>query len=789
MRRVLFVLCGVVALAFPALGATESQATGVHHAGALGLVAPQIGGRIVGHFRSPRPGFGGSSAAAPPGPANVDNLTYNGPDQPGNGPVMRTNTAYTIFWVPSGYSIPSNYQSTVDRYFGDVAAASGANSNVYSASVQYSDTTGPIAYNSTFSGSAVDTNVFPASDCTVPSDVIGTTECLGDDQLRAEVKRFADSQGWPHGPNVEFFLYTPNDVGSCFYSDANAPLAGNTCAYDTYCAYHSEFDSGTTASEYIYADMAWPNQELEFDGSFYSSDCNTGEHPNGSGQDATDVNAADEVISVTSHEHNESITDPRGTAWWDDNRSSLYGGSEDGDLCAWSWFNGGPTGLIGGSMSDGSAYNQSINGHHYFTQGEWSNQSATSSGWSGCVWTLATVPVNTGPPTISGTATVGQTLTGSAGLWSGSPSSYAFAWLRCDAGGNNCTTTKTATSSTPSSIYLLAAADENHTIKLSVVATSSVGSSPAALSNPTATVTAGEPLNTGAPSLSGTTTVGQTLTGNVGAWSPAATIYQSKLLRCNNAAANCTVIRTFTGTTISYILAAADDRQTLELSVVASNAAGSSAPATSNPTAIVNGEPENTGAAPSLTGTATVAQTLTGNAGSWSFSPASYTFAWLRCDSSGDNCATIKTLKAATTSQTYRLATADDKHTIKLSVTATNKAGTGSPAISNTTPVVNGEPVNSAVPVISGTPATGHTLTGTSGTWTPSATSYTYTWLRCDSGGNTCTTIKTVTSAAASQTYTPSTADKAHTIRLSVMAKNLAGTSATAISNATAVIP
>jgi hypothetical protein len=41
-----------------------------------------------------------------------------------------------------------------------VAAASGASSNVYAVEKQYYDTTGPIAYSSTFGGSVTDTTLF-----------------------------------------------------------------------------------------------------------------------------------------------------------------------------------------------------------------------------------------------------------------------------------------------------------------------------------------------------------------------------------------------------------------------------------------------------------------------------------------------------------------------------------------------------------------------------------------------------------------------------------------------------
>jgi hypothetical protein len=39
-------------------------------------------------------------------------------------------------------------------------------------------------------------------------------------------------------------------------------------------------------------------------------------------------------------------------------------------------------------------------------------------------------PVNTTPPAVTGTATVGSNLTCSNGVWSNSPTSYTYAWYR-----------------------------------------------------------------------------------------------------------------------------------------------------------------------------------------------------------------------------------------------------------------------------------------------------------------------------------------------------------------------
>jgi hypothetical protein len=89
-----------------------------------------------------------------------------------------------------------------------------------------------------------------------------------------------------------------------------------------------------------------------------------------------------------------------------------------------------------------------------------------------------TIPVNTVLPTISGTATVGQVLTATAGTWTGVATiTYAYQWLR------DGVVISRATSST----YTLVSADQTHKLSVKVTATNSLGSA-TATSAQTATV-------------------------------------------------------------------------------------------------------------------------------------------------------------------------------------------------------------------------------------------------------------------------------------------------------------
>lgn len=177
----------------------------------------------------------------------------------------------------------------------------------------------------------------------------------------------------------------------------------------------------------------------------------------------------------------------------------------------------------------------------------------------------AASPANTVAPAITGNLAVGQVLTCSTGTWTGSGITYTYQWFR----GNSLI--KDATSST----YTLVAADSGKTMKCAVIATNTKGEDKAT-SNITAAVDV--PVNTAVPVVSGTATVGQTLTTTNGTWTNTPTSYTYKWLR-NGVA--------ITGATAStYVLVSADSGKTVKSDVIAVNAVGSSADALSAGTAV-----------------------------------------------------------------------------------------------------------------------------------------------------------------------------------------------------------
>jgi Ig domain of plant-specific actin-binding protein len=203
----------------------------------------------------------------------------------------------------------------------------------------------------------------------------------------------------------------------------------------------------------------------------------------------------------------------------------------------------------------------------------------------------ATAPQNTGEPRILGTPSVGSNLTATRGTWSGStPMSIAYRWRRCPQDGgapdaSNCAAIPGATGS----VYRVRSADAGLRLRVRVTATNSQGSATAA-SNPTDTVrgASSRPVNTSAPTISGTTEVGQTLTANAGNWSGQSVSFAYRWRRCDQNGNSCSDISGATAQT--YSLKQVDAGNTLRVRVTGSNSGGSSS-ATSAQTSVVRQAP------------------------------------------------------------------------------------------------------------------------------------------------------------------------------------------------------
>ena len=358
------------------------------------------------------------------------------------------------------------------------------------------------------------------------------------------------------------------------------------------------------------------------------------------------------------------------------------------------------------------------------------------------------------PPVLSGTAQVGQTLQVSTGTWSPTPSSYLYAWHRCNTSGTSCSLSP---SSALTSTYLLTAGDVGFRIVPQVAPDGqwalSVNTSPSPVVA-AAPAPSSPPANTVRPVLSGTAEVGQTLQVSTGTWSPAPSSYLYAWHRCNTSGTSCSLSPS-SALTSTYLLTAGDVGFTIVPQVapdgkwaISVNSAPSavvtavSAPAPSGP-------PVNT-VRPTLSGTAEAGQTLQVSTGIWSPAPSSYAYAWHRCNSSGTNCSLSPT---SGSSPSYLLTAGDVSYRIvpqvapdgqwALSVnSAPSAVVAAAPVAAQTTPV------NSVRPALSGTAQSGQTLQVSTGTWSPAPTSYGYAWHRCSSSGTSCSVSPTSTSSS-----------------------------------------
>jgi hypothetical protein len=168
---------------------------------------------------------------------------------------------------------------------------------------------------------------------------------------------------------------------------------------------------------------------------------------------------------------------------------------------------------------------------------------------------------------------------------------------------------------------------------------------------------------------------GQNLTTSNGSWSGTQPMtFSYRWLRCGSDGgaadgSNCSSISGATGK--SYTLKGADVGFRLRARVTAANSSGS-ARSTSNPTSTIAARRPTNVAAPTISGSAVENATVQANTGSWTGQPTiSYSYRWLRCDTSGNGCRDI----TSATASSYVVRHDDVGHTVRVRVTARNSAG------------------------------------------------------------------------------------------------------------------
>ena len=206
----------------------------------------------------------------------------------------------------------------------------------------------------------------------------------------------------------------------------------------------------------------------------------------------------------------------------------------------------------------------------------------------------AVAPVNVDPPTITGTARVGEALTAHNGTWDNAPTSYRYRWLRCNRNGNSCVLL-----ASDGETYRVGQVDVGRTLRVRVTAVNADGATNARSEQTEVVGTNAAPLtNTARPTISGEARVGQELTASEGTWTGNPTSFSFQWQRCNIDAITCLDVTGATGRTYGVRLADLGFR--LRVQVTARTDNNRSGTATSNPTAVVQPTTPVTNARPTL---------------------------------------------------------------------------------------------------------------------------------------------------------------------------------------------
>ena len=367
-------------------------------------------------------------------------------------------------------------------------------------------------------------------------------------------------------------------------------------------------------------------------------------------------------------------------------------------------------------------------------------------------------PASVTTPSVSGEAVAGETLSATAGSWSGDPLEYRYQWQLCSEGGSGCS----AISGADGQRYVLPHSAIGATVRVEVSA-SNAGGTATEVSAATATIAAATSLsNIALPAISGAAQDGRVLHAGTGTWSgspPSSYAYQWE--SCNESGGECAAIEG--ATEAAYALGEGDIGTKLRVSVTATNDAGT-ARATSAASAVVTPEPPSELEAPTVSGTPDAGEVLDADHGAWTGTERQIAYQWESCSSGGGECAAIE----GATEAEYDLGEGDVGTTVRVRV-GVGSALASLTDVSTATPVIGaaGALASTAQPAVSGVPRAGHTLTASEGGWAngPTAT-YAYQWRTCNQLGEHCEAIEGATGAS----YSLEAANVGQALRVEVTA-------------------
>ncbi|HEX7083575.1 MAG TPA: hypothetical protein VF186_05640 [Gaiellaceae bacterium] len=288
---------------------------------------------------------------------------------------------------------------------------------------------------------------------------------------------------------------------------------------------------------------------------------------------------------------------------------------------------------------------------------------------------------------------VGSFLTSTLGTWTGLGNTYTYQWKKCDPKTTSCYDLAGATSS----FYAPTNDVYGWQLRVQVTATNDSGSR-SMNSLPTGVVTADPPVSKDTPQIVGQNLEGRTLRIGPGVWTGTAPlVFTYEWRRCDPQGTLPSCVAIPGATTTSYTLGANDVGVTIRVYITATNVTGPvtiftnhtfptlPAPQAAKPSP----EPANA-RPPAVTGDSTVGATLLASRGTWTGdAPLHYRYSWQRCDALGSRCHAIRGARRAS----YVPRAADIGFTLRVSVTASNKAGKKTAVSAITDAIALGKPL------------------------------------------------------------------------------------------------